>query len=111
MLIERLPVPEDSASLSTPFRVLQECSVHAVSACHLSGPELKEKGLMWVVIRYELTLSRALCPGEELLVTTWASPFRHKMSQRSYLLADADGLHSAEAVPSLRRAFREGTHS
>ena len=110
MLIDRLPVPEDSASLSAPFRVLQESSIHAVSAVHLSGPELKEQGLMWVVIRYELTLSRALCPGEELLVTTWASPFRHKMSQRSYLLADAEGRSLGQAAGIWALVNRETRH-
>ena len=45
---------------------------------------------MWVVIRYEITWERALRPGESLRVTTWASPVRHKMSQRNYLLFDGE---------------------
>ena len=65
---------------------------------------------MWVVIRYELTLSRALCPGEELLVTTWASPFRHKMSQRSYLLADAEGRSLGQAAGIWALVNRETRH-
>ena len=98
MFTERFAVPEDPGRLSDLFRILQEISGHAVSACHLSGPELKEKGLMWVVIRYELTLSRALCPCEDLVITTWPSPVRHRMSQRSYLLADAGGRSLGQAA-------------
>ena len=91
MLTESFPVPQEAERLSALFRILQDISGHAVVSWHATGPELKEKGLMWVVIRYELTLDRALRPGETLVMTTWASPVRHKMSQRNYLLADAEG--------------------
>ena len=91
MLTEQFTVPEDPSRIAELFRILQDVSGHAAALWHATGPELLEKGLMWVVIRYELALDRALCPGEGLSVTTWASPFRHKMSQRNYLLAGADG--------------------
>ena len=98
MMTERFTVPGDPSRIAGLFRILQDVSGHAAACWHASGPELMEKGLMWVVIRYELTLSRALCPGEDLVITTWPSPVRHRMSQRSYLLADAGGRSLGQAA-------------
>ena len=98
MITETFILPEDRLRISDLFRVLQEIAGNAVVSWHATGPELKEKGLMWVVIRYELTLERALQPGESIRVSTWASPVRHRMSQRNYLLFDGEGLQLGRAA-------------
>lgn len=92
MITETFTLPKDRIRISDLFRILQEIAGNAAASWHATGPELKEKGLMWVVIRYELTLERALHPGESIRISTWASPVRHRMSQRNYLLFDEEGL-------------------
>jgi len=89
MTTERFSVPADPAEIAGLFRILQDVSAADAAASHATASELKEKGLMWVVIRYELTLSRALRPGEDILLSTWVSWMRHKMFRRAYLLTDA----------------------
>lgn len=89
MLNETYTLPVESIRLSDLFTILQEIAGDAVVSWHATGPELKRMGLMWVVIRYELSLERALRPGENIRVSTWASPVRHRMSQRNYLLFDS----------------------
>ena len=74
------------------FYELQEISGDACASWHATGPELAVRGLMWVVVRYEISLNRWLVPGETLKMKTWASPVRHRMSQRNYIaLDDRDG--------------------
>lgn len=107
MITERFAVPEDPSRISDLFRILQEISGRAAALWHASGPELMEKGLMWVVTRYELSLDRALIPGEALDISTWASPVRHKISQRNYLLADADGRPLGRAAGAWALVDRE----
>jgi len=48
-----------------------------------------------------------LIPGEALDITTWASPVRHMLSQRNYLLADAGGLSLGRAAGSWALVDRE----
>ena len=107
MMTERFTVPGDPSRIAGLFRILQDVSGHAAACWHASGPELMEKGLMWVVTRYELSLDRALIPGEALDITTWASPVRHMLSQRNYLLADAGGLPLGRAAGSWALVDRE----
>ncbi len=107
MMTERFTVPGDPSRIAGLFRILQDVSGHAAACWHASGPELMEKGLMWVVTRYELSLDRALIPGEALDITTWASPVRHMLSQRNYLLADAGGLSLGRAAGSWALVDRE----
>ena len=73
------------------FYELQEISGDACASWHATGSELAVRGLMWVVVRYEVKLMRAMIPGEQIRLTTWASPVRHRMSQRNYLAYDKDG--------------------
>ena len=107
MMTERFTVPGDPSRIAGLFHILQDVSGHAAACWHASGPELMEKGLMWVVTRYELSLDRALIPGEALDITTWASPVRHMLSQRNYLLADAGGLSLGRAAGSWALVDRE----
>ena len=107
MMTERFTVPGDPSRIAGLFRILQDVSGHAAACWHASGPELMEKGLMWVVTRYELSLDRALIPGEAFEITTWASPVRHMLGQRNYLLADAGGRPLGRAAGSWALVDRE----
>ena len=93
-----LTVPLKGWRTAELFWELQTISGDAVSESRLTGEDLKKIGLMWVIIRYDIRLERPFCPGEKLRVATWAGPLRHRMSQRNYLVYDADGnciLHGA----------------
>lgn len=91
MFEKKVTVPDNGWSLSELFHEIQEVSGQAASTWKASGEDLKKLGLMWVVVRYEVDLSRKILPGEELCFKTWALPFRHMMSQRNYLLVDGNG--------------------
>ncbi len=91
MFEKKITVPCSGWSLSELFHEIQDVSGDAAAAWRASGEDLKNFGLMWVVVRYEINIVREICPGEELCFTTWALPFRHMMSQRNYLLTDANG--------------------
>ena len=73
------------------FRMLQDISGEAAARWNASGEDIKEKGLMWVIIRYDIRLARMLRAGEPLAFLTWASPVRHRMSQRHYVASDESG--------------------
>ena len=84
-------IPKNGWSTEELFTILQKISGNAVAETHATGADLKKLGLMWVVIRYDIQLVRALCPGETIRFETWAEAFRHRMSQRNYLAYDSDG--------------------
>ena len=84
-------IPQTGWDLSSLFLELQSIAGEASALCHASGDDLAELGLMWVVVRYEVCFERPVQPGELLSFTTWAMPFRHKMSQRNYRITDMNG--------------------
>ena len=88
---KKIVVPKEGLSTQALFHELQELSGDAVSENGCHNARLKEKGLMWVVVRYDVRLTRALRGGESLKMLTWAEPFRHGMSKRNYRLSDEAG--------------------
>ncbi len=90
MFEKLIKVPQRPEKLSELFWELQEIAGEAVVPDHASSDELAKKDLMWVVVRYEVELMRPLLPGETLRLTTWALPFRHRMSQRCYMAYDEE---------------------
>lgn len=91
MYEKTIRIPQGGWKLSELFHELQEVAGEAAAQWRASGEDLKRLGLMWVVVRYEVSFARPLLPGEELRFQTWALPFRHKMSQRNVLLLDGNG--------------------
>ena len=91
MFEKEIVVSKNNREVSGLFRMLQDLAGEAAAVWHASGPELAEKGLMWVVVRYDINLTREPEPGETLTVKTWANQIRHRMSQRNYLAFDASG--------------------
>ncbi len=90
MFDKKIIVPEDPHRISSLFYELQEIATDACVPWHVTGEELAAKGLMWVVVRYEVKLLRPFRGGETLRLSTWASPMRHKMTQRNYLAFDEE---------------------
>ena len=91
MYVQEWTVPPAGWSTADLFRELQNVSGDAVADSHLTGHDLKQIGLMWVVIRYDIRMKRTLQPGETLRVETWAGPLRHRISQRNYFIYDGHG--------------------
>ncbi len=91
-------VPDHLWRIADLFRLLQDTAEEAVIFSGASGSDLEKKGLMWVVVRYQLVLNKALEPDQILHIKTWASPFRHMISQRHYLITDSQGKELATAA-------------
>ena len=83
--------PQTGWDLTALFHVLQDAAGEASAEYHAGSEDLADIGLMWVVVRYEVLFERPVLPGEDLLIRTWAMPFRHRMSQRNYRITDRDG--------------------
>ncbi|MCR5088065.1 MAG: hypothetical protein K6C08_00960 [Oscillospiraceae bacterium] len=91
MLERNYIVPENGWRTAELFHELQDLSGAAVEGSDASSAALCELGLMWIVVRYELTFTRPFQAGEFLTFRTWANPFRHRMSQRNYFAFDTSG--------------------
>jgi len=73
------------------FVWLQDIAGEQCVPLHLSGPDLEERGLMWVVIRYRVEVDRWPQAGETVSLNTWPGKPRHGMMPRFYTLTDAAG--------------------
>ena len=73
------------------FFRLQEAANAQCAAYRLTGDDLREKGLMWVVLRYLVRVPRWPEPGETLRLQTWPGATRHGMMPRFYRMLDAAG--------------------
>ena len=91
MFEKTVRINNEPEKLSALFAMLQDLSGDACVSSHVTGADLALKGLMWVVVRYEILMNRNLIHGESLNLRTWASPVRHRMSQRNYVAEDQDG--------------------
>ena len=91
MFEKKIIFPENTGKISSLFQILQDLSGEAAEEWHASGTELAEKGLMWVIVRYDVSLLRQPLSGGTITLKTWANPVRHRMSQRNYLVYDEAG--------------------
>lgn len=91
MIEKTILLPEESGRISWLFSEFQKIAEDACRPWHVTGNDLAARGLMWVVVRYEVELEKALLSGEKVSLSTWATPFRHKMSQRNYLARNQKG--------------------
>lgn len=73
------------------FKHLQDAAGDQCVPLHLAGPDLEKLGLMWVIIKYRLEITRWPQPGETFTVETWPGRTRHGMMPRFYTLKDAQG--------------------
>ncbi len=91
MFEKKIVITENAERVSALFQTIQDLSGEAAAEWHASGDDLAEKGLIWVIVRYDVSLLRPLEPAETLIFKTWANPVRHRMSQRNYLAFDKSG--------------------
>ena len=83
--------PAEGLSTRELFYWLQEIAGQQCVPYHLSGDDLRARGLMWVVLRYLVRAERWPAPGESLRLQTWPGATRHGMMPRFYRALDAAG--------------------
>lgn len=88
---ERYTVAAEGLRTSALFRLLQDISGRQSALLGRGETDMREKGLMWVVIRQVVDLSRWPHPGETLLARTWPGVTRHSMCPRYYRLETETG--------------------
>ena len=84
-------VGAEGLSTQALFKFLQDIAGEQCIPLKLSGPDLEKRGLMWVIIKYRLQVSRWPQPGETIQANTWPGKTRHGMMPRFYVLRDAGG--------------------
>ncbi len=84
-------VGSEGLSTQALFKLLQDIAGEQCIPYHLTGPDLEQKGLMWVIIRYRLQAARWPQPGERLTAHTWPGKARHGMMPRFYVIKDEAG--------------------
>ena len=84
-------VPQQGMSTGDLFRLMQMISGDHCRSIGYGEPVMKEKGLMWVIIRHGAQVQRWPKPGETLLVKTWPGPTRHGMCPRWVRIESGEG--------------------
>lgn len=84
-------VGAEGLSTQALFKLLQDIAGEQCIPLKLSGPDLEKRGLMWVIIKYRVQVSRWPRPGETILAETWPGKTRHGMMPRFYVLRDEAG--------------------
>ena len=84
-------VGAEGLSTQALFKFLQDIAGEQCIPLKLSGPDLEKRGLMWVIIKYRLQVSRWPQPGETIQANTWPGRTRHGMMPRYYRLLDGAG--------------------
>ena len=88
---KQLRAPAEGLTTRGLFIWLQDIAGDQCVGYHLAEPDMKARGLMWVVIRYLLRAERWPEPGEALRLQTWPGQSRHGMMPRYYRLLDGAG--------------------
>ena len=88
---KQLQAPAEGLTTRGLFIWLQDIAGDQCVGYHLAEPDMKARGLMWVVIRYLLRAERWPEPGEALRLQTWPGQSRHGMMPRYYRLLDGAG--------------------
>lgn len=53
-------------------------------ACHSSTEELMEKGLTWMIYKWQVRIFRYPKAGEEIAIRTWANGFQKLYANRTF---------------------------
>ena len=86
-----ITVPAEGLRIQQLFKYLQDAAGDQCIPLHLTGPDLEKKGLMWVIIRYRVQITRWPQPGETFTLNTWPGRTRHGMMPRFYTLKTPEG--------------------
>lgn len=73
------------------FQLLQDAAGAQCVPLRLAWPDLEQRGLMWVIVRYRVELVRWPSAGEALRLHTWPGEARHGMMPRFFTLRSAAG--------------------
>ena len=77
--------------LSSYFKMFQDVSVDAVEAINMGMSFNEEKGLIWVVTRARVEISRMPNYGEKINFYTYPNPSLRFIYPRQFLVKDKDG--------------------
>ena len=88
---KEIQIAPEGLSTGDLFRALQDAAGEQSSLVHQGADDLAAKGLMWVVIRYQLSIARWPQGGERVALQTWPGSTRHGMMPRYYRVTDAGG--------------------
>ena len=84
-------VPSEGLCTQALFKLMQDIAGDQCVPLHLTGPDLEKKGLMWVIIKYRVQITRWPQPGERFTANTWPGRTRHGMMPRFYAIKAEDG--------------------
>ncbi len=100
VFVQEYAIPREGLSARYLFWLLQESAGGHSSSLGFGEAELRAMGVMWVVVRYYVEVSRWPKAGEHIRVETWPGQSRHGMCPRFYRFLDAAGaqLLSASAL-------------
>ena len=79
------------ATLPALLDLFQEAAWNHARSYHLSVPELREDGIMWVLFRLHVEIDRYPAWGEAVVVQTWPSGIHGLRFHRDFLYRDAGG--------------------
>lgn len=88
---EQTAVPEEGLSTRRLFWLLQEVSAAQSRELGYGEAQMRQRGVMWVVIRYFVEAARWPRAGEALSVQTWPGQTRHGFCPRFYQILDGKG--------------------
>ncbi len=76
---------------SAALQLFQDISVEHATALGYGHDMTRKNGLMWIIIKNHLLITRAPLEGERVTVTTWVTKQRHVMFPRYCRMTDAAG--------------------
>ncbi len=74
------------------FELLQEAATDHSDILRAGVHDIRPRGLMWVLARQNVEISRMPSYGEEITIETWPGRTVHSMYPRYYRILDADGV-------------------
>lgn len=88
---------------SSLFSILQNVSIRHTEALDMGSDKTLDRGLLWVVVRQHVLISRIPVYNERITVRTWPGDTLHVLFPRSYEILDKNGesLVRASAVWTL----------
>ena len=93
-------------TVSNLLRLCHNSAAEHQTVLGIGRQEMRQQGLLWMIVQQKLVIMRRPIDGECIVVTTWLSETRHGTLLRQYELTGADGavLGRAAAVWALADA-------
>lgn len=87
----KMQLRPEGMSTGDLFRLFQEAAGAQSQLLGCGEDDMTEKGVMWVVIRYYVKVSRWPQGGDRMWLQTWPGQSRHGMCPRFYKIRDENG--------------------